>query len=134
MRWTDEGHRKTHCCRNPTPLSTCPGHCCRMKRLSTTRNSCVRQHPQSLCALPFYKPHLSTVSTLFLVRVWLFRYLFIPPVSSVVPSRTAPAHLHTSSPLHCICIGPASAANTGGHVQTALSNARRASCSRKLSS
>jgi hypothetical protein len=26
MRWTDEGHRKTHCCRNPTSFSSHPGH------------------------------------------------------------------------------------------------------------
>jgi hypothetical protein len=77
MRWTDEGHRKTHCCRDPTSFSSRPGHCCRMKRLSTTRNFCVRQHPQSLCALPFYKPRLSTFSSLLFARVIRLRHLFI---------------------------------------------------------
>src|SRR5207249_8289483 len=40
------------------------GQCRRMTRLSTTRNFCVRQHAQTLCASPFYKPHLSTFSSL----------------------------------------------------------------------
>ena len=77
MRWTDEGHRKTPCCRDPTSFSSCPSHGCRMKRLSTTRNFCVRQHPQSLCALPFYKPRLPTFSSLLFARVMRFRHLFI---------------------------------------------------------
>src|SRR6266436_2826970 len=77
MRCADESHRKTHCCRDPTSFSSCPGHCCRMKRLSTTRNFCVRQHAHSLSALLLYKPHLPTLSTLFLARVWRFHYLFI---------------------------------------------------------
>src|ERR1700730_888087 len=40
MRWTDDGHRKTHCCRDPTSFSSRPGHRGRMKRLCTTRNLC----------------------------------------------------------------------------------------------
>jgi len=54
-----------------------PRHCCRMKRLSTTRNFCVPQHAQSLCALPFYKPRLSIFSSLLFARVMRFRHLFI---------------------------------------------------------
>src|SRR5580765_7622736 len=77
MRWTDEGHRKTLCCRDPTSFSSRPGRGCRMKRVSTTRNFCVRQHPPSLCALPFYKPRLSTFSSLLLTRVLRFRHFFI---------------------------------------------------------
>src|SRR6267143_2170221 len=47
------------------------------------------------------------------------------PTSSVVPPRADPAHLYTAPPIHSIPIGPASAATTGGFVQTALSKARR---------
>src|ERR1035438_10298714 len=77
VRWTDDGDRKIHCCRNPTSFSSRHRHCCRMKRLSTARNFCVRQHAQSLCALPFYKPRLSTCPSLLLARVLRFHQLFI---------------------------------------------------------
>jgi len=69
-----------------------------MKRLSTTPNLCVRQHAQSLCALPFYKPRLSTFSTLVLVEGFALSSLFHLSVSSAVLCRTAPAHLHTHLP------------------------------------
>jgi hypothetical protein len=57
--WTNESHRKAYCCRDPTSFSPGPRHCCRMKPLSTTRNLCVCQHAQSLCASSFSRPHLS---------------------------------------------------------------------------
>ena len=42
MWWTDAGHREAYCRRDPTSFSPWPGHCCRMKRLFTTRNfACV---------------------------------------------------------------------------------------------
>jgi hypothetical protein len=70
-----------------------------MKPLSTTRTFCVPQHPQPLCALPFYKPRLSTFSSLLFAKVMRFRYLFHLLGSSVVLCRTAWAHLDTSPSL-----------------------------------
>jgi len=76
MRWTDDGHRKTHRCRNPTSFSSRPRHRGRMKRLSTTRNLCVCQRGSVLCAWPLRKPRPSTLSSIVLVRVLRFRHLF----------------------------------------------------------
>jgi hypothetical protein len=39
--WTDDAHRKTYCCRNPTSFPSYSGHSCRMNRLSPTPNLCV---------------------------------------------------------------------------------------------
>src|ERR1019366_1918643 len=97
MRWTDDGHRKTHRCRNPTSFSSHSSHRGRMKRLSTTRNLCVCQRAQSLCALPFHKPRLSVFSSLVFVRVLRFRGLSIPwcrlPCSTAQLRRTSTPHL-----------------------------------------
>jgi len=40
-----------------------------MKRLFPTRNLCVRQRAQYLCALPFYKPRLSNFASHFFARI-----------------------------------------------------------------
>jgi hypothetical protein len=45
-----------------------------------------------------------------------------------LPCHTLSAHLHPALFHHSIPIGPASAATTGGFVQTALSNARGGPC------
>src|SRR5258708_27028690 len=92
MRCADESHRKAHCCRDSTSFSSCPGHCSRMKRLSTTRNFCVRQHAQSLSALPLYKPHLPTLSTLF-VTLFIFRCRL--SCSAAQPRGISTPHLPT---------------------------------------
>ena len=97
MRWTDDGHRKTHRCRNPTSFSSHPGHRGRMKRLSTTRNLCVCQRAQSLRALPLRKPRPSTFSSLVLVRVLRFHHLFSSrcrlSCSAAQPRRISTPHL-----------------------------------------
>jgi hypothetical protein len=69
MRWTDEGHRKAHRCRNPTSFSSY-GHGCGMKRLSLTRN-----FPASINAPDFYalRPHKSLLAA---SSTTLFRVLF----------------------------------------------------------
>jgi hypothetical protein len=66
---------KAYCCRNATPFSlSCHG--CRMKRLSTARILCAPARSVS-GVLPFYKPGLSTFSTLALMKVSRVRQLFI---------------------------------------------------------
>jgi hypothetical protein len=69
MRRTDEGHRKVHRCRNPTPFST-GGYGCGMKRLSLIRNFLVSQKALHFCALP---PNSSLPSAL---STTLFEVLF----------------------------------------------------------
>jgi len=80
-----------------TSFSSCPRHCCRMKRFSTTRNLCVCQHPQSLCASSFSKPRLSAFSSLVFVSVLRFRCLFLSrcrlPCSTAQLRRTSAPHL-----------------------------------------
>jgi hypothetical protein len=99
MWWTDAGHREAYCCRHPTPFSTCPGRCCGMKRLSTTRNSCVRQHAQSLCASPIYKSPLSTFSSYHFARMLHLLHPFLPqgrlPCSLAQSRRIWAPHLPT---------------------------------------
>src|SRR6266849_5911231 len=51
MRWTDEGHRKTHRCRNPTSFSTTDQRC-GMRLLSPTRKLCVLPGAPYLCGSP----------------------------------------------------------------------------------
>jgi len=46
-------------------------------------------------------------------------------VSSAVLRRITQAHLYATSPLHSICIGPASAAITAGFLQVVVSKARK---------
>ncbi len=120
MRWTHDGHRKTHRCRHPTSFSARPDHRGRMKPLSTTRNLCVCRRAQSLRALPFRKPRPSTFSSLVSVPVLRFRPLFQLPLSSVVLRRTASAHLDTAPSLNLIRMRPASAATTGGLLLAAF--------------
>jgi Putative transposase len=49
-------------------------HGCRMKQLTTTPDLCVPQHAQSLCALPFFQPRLSTSASHFFARILHLRY------------------------------------------------------------
>src|ERR1700676_1177734 len=97
MRCTDESHRETHCCRDPTSFSSRPGHCCRSKRLSPTPNLCVLQRAQSLCALPFYKPRLASFSSLLLAPVLRFPHPFAShcrlSCSAAQPRRISTPHL-----------------------------------------
>jgi hypothetical protein len=97
MWWTDAGHREAYCRRDPTSFSPWPGHCCRMKRLFTTRNFCVRRHAQSLRAWPLRKPRPSNFSILVLVPVFRFHNLFnsrgLLPCSAVQPRRVSTPHL-----------------------------------------
>src|ERR1700687_1452258 len=62
MRWTDEGHRKTPRCQNPTSCST-GDHGCGMKRLSLTPNLRVSRHASDFCASPPNRSPLPTSST-----------------------------------------------------------------------
>ena len=114
-------------CRNPTSFSTRPGHGCRMKRLSTTRNLCVSRHAQSLLRLlaPQTSSSRSSRSSTDSQLAFANHYSSLHSRLSCSVAQLRPTstpHL----PLHSIPIGPASAATTGGPVQTALSNARRA--------
>src|ERR1035438_5684377 len=72
-----------------------PGHRGRMKPLSTTRNLCVCQRTQSLCAWPFRKPRPSTLSSLVLVRVCSASQRRAPSSSS--SSRTVATSMTDSS-------------------------------------
>jgi hypothetical protein len=69
MRWTDEGHRKAHRCRNPTSFST-SGHGRGMKRLSLTPNFLASPNAPHFSASPSIKSLLPASSTT------LFRLLF----------------------------------------------------------
>jgi hypothetical protein len=97
-----------------------------MKSLSPTRIFHVLRHVQPpLCLDPDEIPY-SNFSTHSVGN----RFALLPTrrrlgLSSAL-RRTAQRQLNTALSLHSICIGPASAATTGGLVQTALSNARRA--------
>src|ERR1700692_4160376 len=62
MRWTDEGHRKTHRCRNPTSFSTTDQRC-GMRLLSPTRKLCVLPGAAHLCASPSNRSLLLPSST-----------------------------------------------------------------------
>jgi hypothetical protein len=97
MWWTDAGHREAYCCRDPTSFSSGPGHRGRMKPLSTTRSLSMCQRTQSLCALLFHKPHLSTFSSPVFARVWRFPHLFIfrccLSCSAAQPRRISIPHL-----------------------------------------
>ena len=88
MRWTDDGHRKTHRCRNPTSFSSRPGHRSRMKRLSATRNLCACQRAQSLRALH------SANRTLLLSQA-LFWYGFCAFVTFSAPAVVCRALPHS---------------------------------------
>src|SRR5258708_12611327 len=62
MRWTDEGHRKAHRCRNPTSFSTTDQRC-GMKLRSPTRKLCVLPGAPYLCASPSNRFLLPASST-----------------------------------------------------------------------
>jgi len=62
----------------PTSLSSGPGHCCRMKQLTTARILSAYKFAQSLCALPFHKPRLSTFSSYFFARILHLPHPFLP--------------------------------------------------------
>jgi len=85
-------YQAEHCGRDPTSFSSRPGHCCRMKRLSTTRNCCVPQHAPTLSALPFYKPRLFTFSS----RLFTQFCAFLTLSSLAVVCRALPHCLGTS--------------------------------------
>jgi len=124
MRWTDDGHRKTHCCRNPTSFSPRPGHRGRMKRLSTTRNLCVCQRAQSLRALPFRKPRPSTFSSLVSYEFCAFVTYSAPAVVCRALPYSFGASRHRTFPqlnLHKARVRR----NHGRLPLTALSKARR---------
>jgi hypothetical protein len=75
----------------PTSLSSGPGHCCRMKRLTTARILSAYKFAQSLCALPFHKPRLSTFSSYFFTRI-----LHLPhPFPPALPAALLPPNLPT---------------------------------------
>src|ERR1700686_3578543 len=70
MRWTDEGHRKAHRCRNSTSFST-TDQLCGMRLLSPTRKLCVLPGAPHLCAPPlnqFFFPLSSTTVFAILFR------------------------------------------------------------------
>src|SRR5208283_1399501 len=62
MRWTDEGHRKAHRCRNPTSFSTTDQRC-GMTLLSPTRKLSVLPGAAYLCASPSNRFLLPASST-----------------------------------------------------------------------
>src|SRR5258708_17292442 len=62
MRWTDEGHRKVHRCRNSTSFST-TDQLCGMRLLSPTRKLCVLPGAPHLCAPPSNQSLLLASST-----------------------------------------------------------------------
>ena len=62
MWWTDEGHRKTHRCRNPTSFST-TDRLCGMRLLSPTRKLWVLPGAAHLCASPSNRSLLPPSST-----------------------------------------------------------------------
>src|SRR5260370_12629970 len=62
MRWTDEGHRKTHRCRNPTSFSA-TDQLCGMRLLSPTRKLWVLPGAAHLCASPSNRSLLPPSST-----------------------------------------------------------------------
>src|SRR5258707_12661107 len=70
MRWTDEGHRKVHRCRNPTSFSTTDQRC-GMKLLSPTRKLRVLRGALHFFASPsnrFLLPASSTTVFAILFR------------------------------------------------------------------
>ena len=62
MRWTDEGHRKDHRCRNPTSFSTTDQRC-GMRLLSPTRKLRVLRGAPHFCAAPSNRLLLPAYST-----------------------------------------------------------------------
>src|ERR1700747_1893227 len=124
MRWTDEGHRKAHRCRNSTSFST-TDQLCGMKPLSPTRKLWVLPGTPHLSASPSNRSLLTPSSTT--VFKILFRRSQFPRARCHVSCPAAQSR-HGLTPLLPaieICIAPASTATTGGHVQTALPDARR---------
>ena len=80
---------------DPTSFSPWPGHCCRMKRLFTTRNFCVRRHAQSLCAWPFFQPCLSTFASHLFARILHLRHSLLSLRWLLCSLTTFPAQLGT---------------------------------------
>src|SRR5258707_15846915 len=76
MRWTDEGHRKTHRCRNPTSFSTTDQRC-GMRLLSPTRKLCVLPGAPYLCGSPSNRsllpPSSTTVFAILFLRCQFLR-------------------------------------------------------------
>ena len=126
MRWAHDSHRTIHGCRNATPLSP-PGHGCRMRRRSTSRIRWVSRHSQSCCVFSGNTSVLLTLHAVSTISQLASRSRDSLCSCHPFALRCAdPATVSTAPSIHSIPIGPASAATTGGFVQTALSNARRA--------
>src|SRR5260370_12588110 len=90
MRWTDEGHRKAHRCRNPTSFST-TDQLCGMRLLSPTRKLWVLPGAAHLCASPLNRSLLPPSSTT--VSAILFRRSQFRPARCPVPCPAAqPPH------------------------------------------
>src|ERR1700692_3831898 len=81
MRWTDEGHRKTHRCRDPTSFST-TDQLCGMRLLSPTRKLCVLPGAAHCCASPSNRSLLPPSSTPCFA-ILLSIPLWIDPVMAV---------------------------------------------------
>src|SRR5258708_22171232 len=90
MRWTDEGHRKAHRCRNSTSFSTTDQRC-GMRLLSPTRKLCVLPAAPHLCALP------SNQSLLLASSTTVFAILFH---RSQFPRARSPVSRPPEQPLH----------------------------------
>src|SRR5450631_475714 len=99
MWCTDDGHRKTHCCRDPTSFSSRPGHCCRMNdSLPHQTFACVSSLSLSLPCR--FTNHVLLLSKLFSSREpWGFCHLYIfrcrLPCSAAQPRRISTPHLPT---------------------------------------
>src|SRR5260370_41139451 len=89
---TNEGHRKSHRCRNPTSLSTA-GHCCGMKRFFLTRNCLASQNVPDFYA----PPSLLAASPLTFLGA-LFRSSQLLSASCRIWLSELPSP-HTSTPL-----------------------------------
>jgi len=84
---------------------------------ASERSAPLRLAAQSIPSSSFFRPSLYDTFSLYQLRRALSH------VSC--PAAQSPARL-TAAPCHdWICIGPASTATTGGHLQTALPDARR---------
>src|ERR1700732_3553314 len=95
MRWTDDGHRKTHRCRNPAPFSTSFSHGCRMRRRSTLRIFWVSRHSPSPCVFSGNESllppshHHPTPANLPLLRPFLFPCHPLCPIARIRPTSTS---------------------------------------------
>src|SRR6266446_1303790 len=99
MRWTDEGHRKAHRCRNPTSFST-TDQLCGMRLLSPTRKLCVLPGAPYLCAPPSNQSLLLASSTTVFAILFCRSQFPRVPFLWVVPCRTVSARLNPAPSHH----------------------------------